>query len=282
MFSCRKDKTQFSFTSSNSSFTECMRKSHSFSSFFSSSSLSLNEDCTAPVYKECSFTSSTQPPSLPTTASVSFTSCMFDTLVSAQNGAAIFFTSSHTLTIISSIFQNCSANVPAQSLYGGGAVCVEAGDLVARGNVIINCNAPYYAGGILAQNSCISSVISLCTFVLCRARFGGGLMTHFGPTSSVDSCRFVSCTGDVSGGGYYHNSDKDNSSISISNSLFANNCANDSDDGVANRGGGGFENYWQVKYLSSFYFIFFSGNIAKKGTGNDITVNIFSLRVNVF
>ena len=99
-------------------------------------------------------------------------------------------------------------------------------------------------------------------------------MTFWGPKSSVFSSRFFSCTGDIAGGGFYHDCTTEDGSLLISDCLFTHNCADSRNDSHLYRGGGGFENHRSSLYSSKYCFIFFHANIAKKGIGHDITSNV--------
>ena len=95
-------------------------------------------------------------------------------------------------------------------------------------------------------------------------------MTHYGPTSAISSCSFLSCKAGYSGGSFYHDSSDPNNYVTISDSLFALNTAETRTE--RNRGGGEFEDYRQEKYTSKYLFSFFTGNKAPEGNGNDISI----------
>ena len=200
--------------------------------------------------------------------SATFTSCVFLRLNSAVNGSAISFTSSGTLRISYSSFEQCSSSVGVHVYYGGGAVCVDNGNLFVYFSIFLCCSTSCYGGCILAQTSCVSSSVLSCMFITCDALYGGGLMTYWGPTSFVSSSRFISSHATKTGGGLYHDSDKDTSWILLSDSLFTGNCA----DWSPNRGGGAFEDYRYHSYESDYHFLFFSGNTAPYGKGCDICI----------
>ena len=141
-----------------------------------------NED---PIYKNClnnngTITSCEDPDKLPereTSSSAVFTSCVFHRLISDSNGGAIYFNFNGKLTITSSAFSECAANVDPVRYYGGGAVCVESGSFAAQSNLFFSCTSGYFAGGVLAQKDCFSSHVSSCIFIRCSASYAGGLMT---------------------------------------------------------------------------------------------------------
>ena len=106
-------------------------------------------------------------------------------------------------------------------------------------------------------------------------------MTYCGPSSSISSSRFISCVSEYAGGGMYHDSNTTTSTLTLSDSLFTNNCANYKFDfQKTHRGGGAFEDYRQRSYISTYSFSFFSGNRATYDVGNDISIHINALLLN--
>ena len=108
-------KTKVSFISSNSSFTECVRK-HSSSQIFNSQS------CTISPYTNCTFAQTSRPT---ISSSATFTSCTFTSLSSNPgNGGAISFQNqaSGTLTVISCNFYSCKCTATGSIEDGGGAI----------------------------------------------------------------------------------------------------------------------------------------------------------------
>ena len=241
----------------------------------SSTSLSLNEDCTGPDYKECTFST---PHITPSSSSASFTSCTFASLTANGNGGAIYSASSGTLSIISSLFTHCSTTVGIAMYNGGGAVCVESPSFICTSNLFLSCSSHYCGGAILAERSCASSDISLCTFINCKGSHGGGLMTFLGPSSYVSSTCFISCIGEYVGGGIYHDSFT-NVQHCIINCLFTKNSAKygNSSDSYQTRGGGAFEDFRSFNYTSQYSFSFFSRNTAPTGVGDDISIYCYEL-----
>ena len=236
----------------------------------SSFSTSINDDCTAPDYKECNFTT----PHLTPSSSASFILCTFKELTSGSNGGAIYFSSTGTLSIYLSSFDNCNARVKIAEYYGGGAVCVDSGTLVSKLNTFIHCTTTCWGGAIFGDLSCDSAYLSQCTFLHCKALFGGGLMSFYGPTSSVFSSRFISCTASQSGGGMYHDG-YTTDSLYISDCIFTNNCAEykNNSDSYQTRGGGAFEDYRTTTHTSQYSFSFFASNISPSGVGDDISIH---------
>ena len=272
------DKAKLSFTSSNSSFTECVRDHNPH--YLTSSPNAYDVTDNLHLWEREVFSDNNNKPisSLSIEGDYSFTSCTFTGLTSDDiGGGAIYFTLTGHLTLISCIFEQCNARVCNQEFLGGGAVYVESGSLVAISNTFTECSSGSFSGGLLAQTTCISSTVSLCAFISCTAQFGGGLMTYRGPPSSILSTCFITCIGSFAGGGLYHDSEKKKSSIFISDSLFINNSADDIDSSNSDIGGGGFKDYRTEDYASKYSFSFFSRNVAKKGVGHDITSNANSV-----
>ena len=245
-----------------------MRKHHSHSSLLLSSA-----PCDASPYEYCTFTGTHLTP----TSTTTFNSCNFTGLSSEYNGGAIYFISGASLTIEQCTFNQCSTRSEEFSdQYGGGAIDINCGTISVFSTVFISCSTASYAGGMLIEQDCTPSIVSLCTFLSCTARFGGGLMTFWGPTSFVLSSRFISCTGFIAGGGMYYNG-WESDWLNITDTLFTLNIADIMRDGIETRGGGAFENHRSNAYDSHFSFLFFTGNVAKKTYGHDIATQIYRL-----
>ena len=101
-------------------------------------------------------------------------------------------------------------------------------------------------------------------------------MTYMGPTSSLSSSRFISCTVTYAGGAFYHNG-YDNDFITLTDSLFTRNTADTFDDDYIDHGGGAMKDYRGCDYTSHYTFSFFSNNIAEKNIGHDIAITDHSL-----
>ena len=213
------------------------------------------------------------------TESATFTSCSFTSLTSAVSGAAIAFTSGSTLIADGCIFTNCIASTDKANFAGGGAIFIRNGALSVSWSSFVRCTTPSYGGGIHASGSCTSSSVSFSSFLHCEADHGSGITTFFGPSSTVLSCRFISCHASSVGGGIYHDSDTKSDSLSISDSLFTDNQANfvNGSSSADTRGGGAFEDYRLSSYSSKYSFSFFTRNSAPYGVGNDISINGTSL-----
>ena len=260
-------KTQLSFTSSNSSFTECERKY----SLYTLSSFPSNNNCYSSPYKECQFSPHSQEPSL-STAFVTFISCTFNDFISSS-GAAICFTSGDTLSVDQCSFTDCKSTHSFEHYEGAGGVLSNCGSLLSvTSSTFISCVSESFGGGVLATKDCKYATVSLCSFFTCTANHGGGVSVFFGPSSSVSSCRFLCCTADAIGGGLYHDS-KTPCFFTASNLLFTENTANYNGD----RGGGGFEDRRNSDYSITISFFFFNDNKAPSGVGNDLSMHYIPL-----
>ena len=260
-------KTILSFSSSNTSFSGCVRNSMvshfplSFNSYILTDNLEL--------WTEEEFSDNYHKPVLSSTVGQhSFSSCTFTSLTSSDNGGAIYFSSGNSLYIESCKFSNCRTSKPFNDWHGGGAVFINCGTLSIISSIFHCCTTSTYGGGVYAMKISTSSIVLLSSFILCDGDYGGGLMTFWKSTSSVFSSRFLLCTVKHAGGALYHDSDKQTSYFSLSDSLFANNSANYS----GTRGGGAFEDNRSVTYNSTYSFCFFRGNNAPNGNGKDISI----------
>ena len=262
------NKTTISFTSSNSSFIECVRKQLSSKSSFAPSS-TLNSECTAPPYEQCSFTQNNHPSS----SDSSFTSCIFIGLSSDDNGGAICFTSSGALCVLFCSFSQCNTSIGHRNEFGGGAIFTNSSSLLTiTSSMFMSCKSlNSFGGAVLGTSDCASTVVSDCYFLGCSAEWdGGGLCTHVGPRSDVLSSNFILCTVSSEGGGIYHNSLNPSSDIFLSNSLFQENHAGSAID----RGGGGFGQYRTVTYNVQCSFCFFTRNTDSAQIAHDFMTYI--------
>ena len=146
--------SKLSFTSSNSSFSECVTtKSHS--SYLYLSSLSSNNEYDGSIYEECSFIQSNRP-ALSTT-STKFMSCTFSTIRSTVDGGAISLTdSTQQLYITYCSFQSCVSS----SGYGGAIYAYGISSFSVEKTFFFDCNSTYKdRGGIYLESSyCIPLV----------------------------------------------------------------------------------------------------------------------------
>ena len=202
-----------------------------------------------------------------------FSSCFFTSLSSAESGGAISFNYGDSLTIQDCFFTSCSSTAGINDCSGGGAVHSNTGSKFNLFSSLFNsCSAVAYGGCVFVQRECESSTVSFCTFINSTAAAAGGLITYMGPSSSLSSSRFISCTASQSGGGLYHDSEIQSSDFTLSDSLFVGNNANY--NGL--RGGGACEDYRSNSYSSHYFFSFFTRNTAPFGNGNDISVQLYS------
>ena len=97
-------------------------------------------------------------------------------------------------------------------------------------------------------------------------------MTYGGPSSSVSSSRFISCTVTYAGGAFYYWG-FDSSYISLTDSLFTRNTTDTVRDSNDDLGGGALKDVRTFDYSSHYSFSFFSRNIAKTNVGHDIVIH---------
>ena len=248
------EKTKLSFTSSNSSFIECVRIINP------SSSNSLVSGCITTASALCVNTSRN---TLQLNHDHSIISCEFTSISSlVQRGGVIYLSSSSdsdtsTLRINTCLFQHCNTTGNYVHLDGGGAIYIDSGTLLSiTSTTFLDCSTKSYGGAVYAQHNITSSVVSFCSFIKCRANHGGGFMTVYGPTSSISSSRFISCSAQRFGGSMYHDSKTAQGTLILSDSLFTNNKADSQTN--SSRGGGAFEDYRANIYKSKYSFSFFA------------------------
>ena len=193
------------FTSSNSSFTECVRKD---SIVLSASRSNINRQVTGTVVSHQDIDLSIDSEDGPLYI---FESCSFNNLINSGNGGAITCTGTVSnyfkpqLAIKESSFNSCKST----SGYGGG-VCVAGLSLfIVDKAYFFNCNSTTQSGGGLtfSSSTCLP-VISDTTFISCYARNyyssadyaddGGGVSIGCSFPSTklhyiIESCRFISC-----------------------------------------------------------------------------------------
>ena len=215
------------------------------------------------------------------------TCCLFNSISSpVYSGGVLYLHSqnaspSSSLTVDSSSFYECSVTAPSSSFYGGGAIYADCGSLSVFSSLFFRCSAVYDGGGVFAYRNCDSARIHSSLLVACTAEFGGAFITFYGPTSSISCSRFVSCTVSRGGGGFYHDSNLVRSSLTVSDCLFANNCANyqNGSDSYNYRGGGAFEDFRGTTYISKYSFTLFSANSAPNGVGHDVSIHFNKLSI---
>ena len=85
-------------------------------------------------------------------ASASFSSCIFFSMSSSNNGSAISFTCGGSLSIHECSFSSCCNSVSNDDYSGGGAIHINpSSQLTVTSSNFIDCTTPNYGGGILAQ-----------------------------------------------------------------------------------------------------------------------------------
>ena len=270
-FSALRDKEKVIFTSSNSSFTECMRNKLTHIQHLLSNGCPPSESSS--ICENHSFSRDDhQTPNFSST----FSQCTFSECSSSDSGGAICFQSGGTNSVLSCSFSHCTTSVDYTWYSGGGAVFSNYSSLLSvTSSLFISCSAvKSFGGAVLGTWNCASTVVSLCTFIKCDSTHGGGLSTHFNTSGEISSSRFISCGASYYGAGIYNNNYQQ-FPFSVSNCLFTNNRANSTNDN--SRGGGGFEDYRSYSYSSKYSFSFFTGNVAPHGVGNDISIKSYAL-----
>ena len=248
-----------------------MRKLQSYSSFLSSIPLSLNEDCTAPDYKECNITT----PHLTPSSSVSFTSCTFTHLTSNKNGGAICFhdKSPGSLTVSECYFDTCITDSVS-----GGAIYVDSiSSIDVQLSVFIRCKCMTSdnndgGGGIYIINIFVKPSVSLCDFLDCYSKEDGGALDIQNSYSqqqnvlTVSNCRFISNSAFAGfenvGGGVCNWGN--NPVVGVTNCLFSHNLAR-------GRAGGLFLEF--TKPVSRIIrFSMFVDNKSENNDGHDVNI----------
>ena len=211
MLSGLTHETQFSFTSSNSSFIECLRK-HIINilsqncNFVLSRGKDNNDRNTISRRQE-----------LTSQSEHSFRSTDFDKCEStgSNSGGAIYCTSG-SLTIEDCTFKTCKS--PSGS--GGAVYASGVSSFTIEKSLLTDCNATYgYGGGVLFTSESCSPLLSDTFLIACHASEnadlssqsvddGGGasiesLMTSETLSFIFQSCRFLSCNCYDWGGGAY-------------------------------------------------------------------------------
>ena len=207
------DKTSLSFTSSNSSFSECVRKD------------TYNSLTNAPLtYTKClndnGTVSSCEGMKMPRgrlipESSVKFLQCKFSRLIASEkNGGAISFTlSGDSLQIDECVFESCETTVSTDSATGGGAVFVSsASELIISSSLLQSCvcytSYSGDGGAVLIVNLTSDMRIKKCVFCNCHADDDGGGVCIWNCPIWQETCvfqsHFIACDGtdsSSSGGG---------------------------------------------------------------------------------
>ena len=215
----------FPSTSSNSSFTKCVRKhnmDYSFPSNQQLPTLSNAETCTGTqkcfdgkIFKQTAdlvhniekgpLVLNAQ--NYPSITSFVFTSCKWDRC-SAQNGGAIYVTTSnYQLEVKRSQFLSCQAT----GQFGGGIYAQPASLVHVDSSCFYNCQCKGTGGddggGGICVHSISTEVILISTdFLSCAVQADAGGVTFrnshstLGNEKTFQNCRFISCSGQSDGG----------------------------------------------------------------------------------
>ena len=244
------------FSSSNSSFSECVRNNISL---FACSFILSNQDYT----ENCN----SQKDILQTTT---FTSCSFNCESSSGGGAICFHGTSSTLTVLDSTFNKCNST----SGHGGAIYAYSCGRITVHKSTFIKCVvlSLYSGGGILTDGASLSSEISRSNFISCSGGQDGGGMDIVRCTGDsereylpVKECKLISCIANGYNGGSNNDADGgglifwDNAcTLGISNSIFTK-CES------KKRGGGSFVVINKPSFSNVIRFCFYCENTAPGG-----------------
>ena len=262
------EKTKLSFMSSNSSFTECVRK-HDIVTV--SSSFLANSNCDGPTYLSCTFTQ-VNLTSLYTSAT--FTSCVW-TNCQSQNGGGIYLnvtSSSVTLSLNQSEFYSCTSS------HRGGGIFVEGiGQLQVQYSLFHACvagAAADYGGGGIEIHDGGRPLIQETSFLSCQSGSDGAGMGIWSSPFYHEACvlnsRFVGCHAAPFG------NDNDGGSLIVWDAIAAICCSNILFVDSLSEYRGGASSYYiysSAGHHSSihlFIFCFFKNNVARFRPGNDV------------
>ena len=246
-------------SSSNSSFTECVKKN-------TSSFLLHNTDCASPSYEECSFTGPTH---VIVTSTTSFLRCTFSTMSSDDQGAAIYSKSTAlvSVTVTSCVLADCTAGMNGGAIYLSGI-----NSLTVTGSVFQNCitnseESEPGGGGIYVDGleSCL--YVSTSSFINCKStvghRGGSGFFASQIKSLCTYSTRFISCSSTNAGGALFFL--QVSNDLLVSDSLFSNNTADV-------HGGAIREVNDFISSIPHLKFSFFTANRAPDDHGNDLSI----------
>ena len=190
---------KISFTSFNSSFSECVRTFVGYFSLFNSQS-QCKPDCT-----DISF--GTETVSLPSSVEYKFTSCTWNQGVSSPGGAISSTKAGASLRVNECIFTECSVTEAKQSgeaVLGGGIFVKGIQSIDVDASCFIGCSAPRKSDNAGAGGVCLNSISSSITiqhslFLSCFTGSSGAGVYIFGCTTTdvdaqtVNNCRFLFC-----------------------------------------------------------------------------------------
>ena len=263
LYSILAEKTQLSFTCSNSSFTECVRR-HSSSPHYLSL-FSTNSECDGPSYEGCPFTGTHRTP----TSTTSFTRCTFSNiLASGDNGGAICCTiSSVNITLQSCSIINCNSTKNGGGVYVEGDSTTLSVDNTVFHECITTSQETHPGGGGICMKGSSSLTVSSASFIGCKAnveirnRGGGGIFASQIKDCSITSSRFVSCSTVTTGGAvFFWNLSAE---FSVCDTVLKGNYAKYSGAGLREHS----NSHSDCVHLT---FLFFSDNTNPDDRGNDL------------
>ena len=164
------EKTRLSFTSSNSSFSECVRN-HNLK-------LSYNKQIAECITTHKEHCVNTQQNPLKEGVSHCIISCTFNSISSpVPRGGVLYLhhtsqSSTTSLTVDRCIFDTCNTTATATEVYGGGAIYVDCGSFYLSSSIFIQCSSKSYGGAIDAYLHCERATFFYCTFLSCHAVYG--------------------------------------------------------------------------------------------------------------
>ena len=265
------DKARIFLNSSNSSFTECVRKHTPFSPSLSSHSSNNSESS---CRDDCLFTTT----GIELSTSATFTLCKW-CQCKAEYGGGIYLSvtsSSIKLVVLKGEFHSCRAT----KYEGGGIYAKEIQEISVSNSLFSSCSCAseedYGGAGIELWSIQNPLRIQETSFLLCHsANDAGGLGIWSSPpfqqTCILDCC-FVGCTASPNTG----NNDGgclmiwySNAAIGCSNTLFADSHS-EGDGGAAAERIIQASNYRYNTGIPLFIFCFFKNNSAKSNPGNDV------------
>ena len=265
------EKMSLSFTSSNSSFTECVRDyipHHSFPSNSASAIPTCSINGTLSTEPSCNLSQHNE---LTSKGSYVFTSCIW-TGCSAAKGGAIYATHSEsTLTVTSCTFNSCESSDDL----GGGIYTKDLNIIEITNSKFVSCKntqqkGPDDGGGAAyLLNTKVSLSIHYSDFINClTAADGGGLnLFNHSPTSldSFESLRFIGCKSTPWGSG------REGGAFQLNGNSFASQFINSLIvDCSANTAGGLWIAPRSLHSGATIRFCLFHGNDASTTTGKDI------------
>ena len=275
-----REKTRFSFTSSNSSFTDSMITYNTFR--FSNSQNNDNSPlCSVnDLGTHNTICNISKHNTLDNYNVCKFEFCSFiDVSSGTTNGGAIAYFRTQTtasgtsLSITTCFFFSCTA-ITANPATSGGGVAVMYVSTVTISSCLFKLCDGAGSGGVFLQHITQQPSISDCTFYSCRCtQTGAGAYVGYS-TLAVSpifctTCSFLSCkelhnSGDtLSGGGFSLCSSAADKSNTIINSLFTHNHA---------KMGAGLKLYMQSGITPAVKFCFFNQNTATQ-SGHDICLS---------